>query len=197
MLDFFYDNFSNCIVLAVLIVALVPTIESRTAIPFAMSKQIWGTAVLSPISACLISFVGSMIPAILMILLGRFLKRKTEGFVYEKSFAKIQKHIDRFNSKNNTFSKCLFLAGFVAIPLPLTGVYTGGLLAGFSNLSLWQSVLSVFSGEVVSCIAITILCSLFDNSAFYLLIFSFVIGVIVTLLNLFAKMGKKKDKSDK
>lgn len=197
MLNFFYDNFSNCIVLAVLIVALVPTIESRTAIPFAMSKQIWGTAVLSPISACLIAFVGSMIPAILMILLGRFLKRKTEGFVYEKSFAKIQKHIDRFNMKNNTFSKCLFLAGFVAIPLPLTGVYTGGLLAGFSNLSLWQSVLAVFSGEVVSCIAITILCSLFDNSAFYLLIFSFVIGVIVTLLNLFVKMGKKKDKSDK
>ena len=191
MLNFFADHFADYVVLAVFIVALIPTIESRTAIPFAMSKQIWGTAVLSPVSACAISFVGSIIPAFLMIVFARFLKKKTSGFIYEKSFKKIQKGIDRFNSRNGTFSKCVFLSGFVAVPLPLTGVYTGGLLAGFSNLTLLQSFLSVFIGEFVSCVAITILCSLFDNSAFYLLVFSFVIGLCVTLINLLVKFRKK------
>ena len=195
MLNFFYDNFSDCIVLAVFIVAFLPTIESRTSIPFAMSKQIWGNGVLSPISACLVSFAGSIIPAMLMILLARFLKKKMSGFVYEKSFAKIQRHIEKFNSKSNDFRKCLFLAGFVALPLPLTGVYTGGLLAGFSNMSLFKCVLSVVIGEAISCVAMTILCALFDNSAFYILIFSFVIGITITGVNIISNLIAKKKKN--
>lgn len=200
MLDFFSQNCSNCVWLVVLIVALIPTLESKIAIPFGMSEQIFGSSALSPIASCLLAFVGSMLPAILVILVFRKIKNKTAGFVSDKmlDFAnkKVMKHFEKFNKKTTTLKKCVYLAGFVAIPLPLTGVYTGSLIAGLSNLKLWQGLLSIMIGEVFACIGITIICALFENSAFYIFLMALTVVVIMLLVNLciliFSKFKNKK-----
>ncbi|MBR1890374.1 MAG: small multi-drug export protein [Clostridia bacterium] len=195
MLDFFARNFSECVPLAVFLISIIPTVESRTAIPFGLSSKIWGSATLSPLSACLISFAGTMLPAFLILLLVRHIKRKTSGFLYSKLYgkleAKVQKHFKKLSKRESVFEKCLFLVGFVAVPLPLTGVYTGCLIAGLSELKLWQGFLSILIGEVISCVGITLLCVFFDNSVFYILMLSFVIGFVVFLINIISWVIKR------
>lgn len=42
------------------------------------------------------------------------------------------------------------LFGFVAIPLPLTGVWTGSLIGGFIKLPIWKAALAIFTGNAVA-----------------------------------------------
>lgn len=188
MLEFFSDNFSNCVWLAVMIVALIPTLESKIAIPFGMSVQIFGEAALSPIAACLLAMIGSLLPAILIILIFRFIKRKTTGFVSERAMSlankKVSKYFEKFNKKTTTLKKCIYLAGFVALPLPLTGVYTGSLIAGLSNLKIWQGMLAIVIGEIFACVGMTLICALFENSAFYIFIMALIFVAVMLIINL-------------
>ncbi len=202
MLEFFANNFSGCVWVAVLLLALIPTLESKIAIPFGLSVQIFGNSALSPVLACLVAFFGSLVPALSVILATRKIKNKTTGFVSDKFLnlanMKVKKYFSKFNEKTTTFKKCVYLAGFVAIPLPLTGVYTGSLIAGLSNLKLWQGLLSVVVGEILTCIGMTVLCTLFENSAFYIFLMTLVFVVAVVLVNLsvylIGKISSKKNK---
>ena len=109
-----------------------------------------------------------------------------------------QKYFEKFNTKTTVFKKCLYLCGFVAIPLPLTGVYTGSLIAGLSNLKLWQGFLSVTIGGLLTCIGMTIICSLFENSAFYIFVMSLIFVGAVLLVNLaIFLVNKIKNKNKK
>ena len=74
MVEFFVDNFSGCVFLAVMLMALIPTIESKIAIPFGLSYAIWGEATLSPIVAFICAYIGSMLPSIFIILIVRKIK---------------------------------------------------------------------------------------------------------------------------
>lgn len=200
MLDFFACTFANCVPLAVLIVSIIPTVESKIAIPFGMSEQIFGENALSPIVACLTAFVGGLIPIFIVMIVARKIKSKTTGFVCDKlvNFTKVraQKYLEKFNQKTTTLKKCVYLCGFVAIPLPLTGVYTGSLIAGLSSLKLWQGFLSVAIGELLTCIGMTIICALFENSAFYIFIMSLIFVGIFLLVNLIIFLvGKIKKKN--
>lgn len=204
MLEFFADNFSCCVWLAVLLISLIPTLESKIAIPFGMSVQIFGDLALSPYAACLVGLVGSLLPSIFIILLTRKLKSKTTGVVSDKLFnfvnLKVHKHFEKFDKKSTLIKKCIYLAGFVAIPLPLTGVYTGSIIAGLSNLKIWQGFLSILIGEVFACVGMTLLCTLFENSAFYIFMMALVFVVVLIVANfviwLFTKIGKKKKEGE-
>ena len=150
MLEFFVDNFSP--EWAVLLVAAIPLFESKVAIPLGLSVQIWGAEALSVLSSFFLSLIGSMLPVVFVILIVRFIKNKTSGFVYDKFVVRIQEKykgsLDKMSAKNTTLKKCVLLATFVAIPLPLTGVYSGSLIAGFTSLKIWQSFLAIFVGEI-------------------------------------------------
>ncbi len=187
MLEFLVDNFANSVALAVFLVALCPAVESKIALPFALSEPIWGKAVMSPISAFFVVYFGCMLPVALVIWLTKLLKKKTCGFVHEKFTERLsnryQKNLEKVGSKNNTFQKCLFIAAFVAVPLPMTGVYTGSVIAGLSNLKFWQGFVSIAVGELVSCVVVLVLCLLFENSAFYLLVATLIICAIVLIYN--------------
>lgn len=205
MVQFFADNFYSCVALAVLLVALCPAVESKIAIPFALSVPIWGSNVLSPITAFLVSYLGCMLPVALIIWLARKIKNKTCGFVCEKFsdklHNKVQNRLNRLGEKNSTFQKCLFLATFVAVPLPMTGIYTGSLIAGLSNLKFWQGFVSIAAGEFVSCLVVLLICLLFENSAFYFLLAAIIICAIVLVyevfFNLFIKYKTRSGKSAK
>ena len=204
MVNFFVDNFGNSIVLAVLIMAMIPTLESKVAIPFALSVAIWGENVLSPVSAFFVALCGSLIPAFFVILLARFVKSKTSGFVHEKFWSKIEKRyaskIEKANSKSSTFKKCAWVALFVAVPLPLTGTYSGGFIAGLLDLKIWQAFLSVAVGAAISCSIVLVLCLFFTNSTYY--VFLVALGMIALWLfvslcmSVFKRFGAKS-KNDK
>ncbi len=195
MLEFLVDNLSTCAFVAVLLVALCPGIESKIAIPFALSVQVWGSAVLSPWLAFLIAFVGSIIPIPIVFWVTRKIKNKTVGFIQEKYIEKIKskykKNFDRLGNKTSLFQKCFFLGTFVAIPLPMTGVYTGSIISGLTNMKFWHCFLSIVLGELVSCSVVLLLCLLFENSAFYILIASLIILVVFVLFNIILSIINK------
>ena len=198
MIDFFVDNFSSCVFLAVILMALIPTIESKIAIPFGLSYAIWGEATLSPVVAFLCAYVGSMIPCIFIIIIIRKLKNKTSGFVCDKFLSKAEnkysKRLEKLSSKSKTFYKLSTLALFVAVPLPLTGVYTGSLIAGLSNLKIYQAFIAIAVGEFISCLAITLLCVLFEDSTFLILIASLIILAVFLIFDLIFMLVKNKRK---
>ena len=188
-------------VLAVVLLAMFPMVESRIAIPLALSTAIWGENTLSPALAFLIGFVGSSLPVIVVIFLVKKIKNKTSGFVHDRFLSMVQgkyhAKIEKMRIHPSTFRKCFSLATFVAVPLPLTGVYSGALIAGISNLKIWQGFVSVIVGEAVSCAVVLLISVAFDNSAFYLFLFSLALIVIFVVVNLsifiFKKIKQRKD----
>ena len=197
----FFANFFNPI-WAVFVMAFVPAIESKVAIPFGISQEIWGVDCLSPVMAGVIAFFGAMLPCIFVIILCKFIKKKTCGVFVDKLFEcfklKFKTKFDKLDSKETTLKKCVLLATFVAIPLPLTGVYSGSIVAGLSNLKVWQGFLSILIGEFISCVIVVALCTIFENSAFYIFVVSIVLCFAYVLfsvcVSLFSKNKHKKRK---
>lgn len=200
MLDFLVDNFSAGWV--VLLVSLIPMLESKVAIPLGLSVQIWGDGVLSPPFCFVLSVIGGCIPVFIVVLICRRIKKRMSGFVYDKFLSKVEKrysnNIKKLGQKNSEFKKCVALALFVAVPLPLTGVYSGSIIAGFSTLNVWKAVLSVCIGYVFSCMFVLCLSTLFENSAFITLFLSIGLVALFVLINLvnilFKKIRLKKEK---
>lgn len=197
IVDFFAEHFENYIWLAVLIIAICPTLESKIAIPFAMNSAIWGNNALSPVVALIISFFGSLIPSFFIMLIARKLKGKTTGFVSSKLLHRYSTKSAFIENKKSNFKKYLALAGFVAVPLPLTGVWTGSLIAGLSNLNLKYAFITISIGTLISTSAITLLCALFENSISYILIISLIIIIAFLFVDLFISIIRKYKKSSK
>ncbi len=198
MLDFLVDNLS--VEWVIFIVALLPMLESKVAIPLGMSMQIWGNEVLSPIMCFLLAVIGSVLPSVLIIMLAKFIKKRTSGFIYERFVSSVQEKyksdFEKLSSKQSVVKKCMSIALFVAVPLPLTGVYTGSLIAGFSNLKWWQAFISILIGEIISGLVVLLLSTLFDNSAFYILLITICLVAIFVVVNLFMQLVNriKKEK---
>ena len=198
MLEFFVDNLSPALV--ILIVSAIPLFESKVAIPLGLSVQIWGGETLSPSVVFLLALVGSVLPSLIIILISRWIKNRTCGFIFDKFVEKVQKkynkNFEKIANNNSVFRKCLMLATFVAIPLPLTGVYSGSLIAGFTNLKIWHSFLSIFAGAVVSCLIVLLLSTIIENSAFCVLLISLIIVAIFVAINLLIAL-KSRIKKEK
>ena len=196
-MDFFSSNFYNCVWLAVILIAICPTLESKIAIPFAMNTAIWGTHALTPFAAFILSFLGSLLPCYAIMLIVRKIKSKTSGFVIDKILKKyISKSQNLENYKSN-FSKYFTLATFVSVPLPLTGVWSGSLIAGLSNLNINYCFIAITIGSLISAAAITILCTLFENSIAYIFMISLVIIIAFMFVDLFISLIKSKAKKKK
>lgn len=197
-IDFLSDNFSNCVWLAVLLVAMCPTLESKIAIPLAMNTAIWGSNAFSPLTSFLLSFLGSIIPCYIIIIIVRHLKQKTTGFITSKFIQKYALRGKNIQNKNSDLKKYIALGVFVAIPLPLTGVWTGSLIAGISNLNIHYSFLAIAIGAIISSASVTLLCTIFENSISYIFMISLFIIIVVLLFDLiFSLFDIKKKNTNK
>jgi len=209
--SFFAGIFGTHSILATIIIAMVPIIELKGAIPIGMSVDYWGNYALNNTQSFLFSLLGSclVVPilAIVFIPILNWLKktkmfRKVATFIEEK----VKKHTDDIdkkvvnssNKKNKTVIKCLLIFAFVAVPLPLTGVWTGTCVAVIIGLKYWQTVLSVVLGNIVAGLIIVFVCSIFPN---FVTILSIIFLCIVALLALimivkFIMHMTKKDKDE-
>ena len=196
VIEFFTNNFSTCIWLAVIILAMIPTLESKIAIPFAMNSGLWGSSALPAWQAFLFAFIGSLIPCIVSMLVTRKIKSKTTGFIantIKKRYSIKSLLIER---EKSYFKKYLTLATFVALPLPLTGVWAGSMLAGLSDLSLKNCFFAIAIGAFVSCCIVTLLCTIFVNSLGALLMISLFIIILFVVIELVVDLIKPLIKKD-
>ena len=138
--------------LCVFFCSMIPIIELRGAIPLgaALGLPWW--------QSYLLSVVGNMLPVPIILLfvkvvLDFMLKCKVKFFnkiaswVYakaEKNRAKIEKY------------SFWGVAIFVGIPLPMTGAWTGSLVAAFINMKFWRALFSALIGVLAAGVIMTL-----------------------------------------
>ena len=82
---------------------------------------------------------------------------KVENYFQDKAEETLEENNGVQKKKNGTFLKQLGVFIFVAIPLPMTGVWTGTAIAVFLNLKFKQAVLPVIIGNLVAGLIISVL----------------------------------------
>ena len=159
--NFFHSIFENNVILATIIIAIVPIIELRGAIPFAMSTTLWGEFALKPFSAFLYAFLGSIIivPILALIFMPLYNKLKDKKFFrsigvflfgdVKRKSEKANEQISHQTDKKSLWLRIITVVCFTAFPVPFTGVWSGTCLAAFMGLNFWQIVISICIGNII------------------------------------------------
>lgn len=214
--------------LVTVLVAILPIVEARGAVPFAINMGI------KPVLAGLYSFLGSSVMA--PILIAAFLPlvkwmMRTKGFkkigetIYEKFEKKSQsvmkdseeaespqeptpeaetgEPVKKKKKLSADGKKMLGVFAFVAIPLPLTGVWTGSAVAAITRLPFHKALIAVLSGNLVANVILTLLFALLapykvgNISIIDLIIVAIGVIAIVTVLVLIIKIIVHKPTANK
>jgi len=175
----------------VFLLAMTPVGELRLAIP--MGILVFH---LSAVSVFFVSVMGNLVPAIFIL----FFLNKISVFLSNKSlfFKKIfgwwennarKKHLSKIQEYD-----AIGLALFVAVPLPLTGAWTGALLATLMNLPLKKSISAIFLGVIGAGIIVTVMVVFGINIEKYLG-WQTLLGVLLILVlgYMYFKYNKKHD----
>jgi uncharacterized membrane protein len=153
--SFYLDLFKNLPPeLSTMLIATLPIGELRASIPIALEYY-----ELSVTSAYAWSVIGNMIPAVLLIyFIGRisdYLSKKSK--LFKKFFGWLFKRTqNKFNSRYEKYGM-LALTLFVAIPLPITGVWTGSIAAWLFGLPRKKSLAYIFAGVLIAGIVVSLL----------------------------------------
>ena len=178
---------------------MIPLIELKGAVPFGMSKEVFGSNALSPFSAWLASSTGSLVPAFFLIWIFAPLMtwlKKTKMFkrLSTSMETKFKSNADKLSNGNDqkrgNAKKYIGLILFVAIPLPLTGAYTGSAIASYLGLSYVSSLICIFIGNIIAGGIMVLLCTVFAGYEGYvflgflcLLLMALIIAVIKKIIN--------------
>lgn len=191
--------FNNNSVMATFVLALLPIFELRGAIPFGMSTQIWGENALTPLSSFLTSFLATslVVPIIYFIftpILNLFKKTKLFKKIAERFENRIKEKSNKMEN-SNTLKKMIGVFLFVAIPLPLTGVYTGTCVAVVLGLNFYETLISCVGGNFIAGIIMLLLSTIFKNNTLIVLYAFIIILVLILLTGFIVKLIKKRSKS--
>ena len=192
----FVAIFGSHSAIATILISMVPIVELKGAIPVGMSADFWGNNALGGTEAFLYSLLGSclVVPilALLFIPLLNWLKktklfRKVGMFLdnkVKKHSQDIEKKVSEDSDKKSNFKKalikCISVFAFVAVPLPLTGVWTGTCVGVAIGLKYWQIVTSAVLGNIVAGLIIMFVCSAFP--AFTTILFYIVLAIVLVLV---------------
>lgn len=191
--------FNNNSVMATFVLALLPIFELRGAIPFGMSTQIWGENALTPLSSFLTSFLATslVVPIIYFIftpILNLFKKTKLFKKIAERFENRIKEKSNKMEN-SNTLKKMIGVFLFVAIPLPLTGVYTGTCVAVVLGLNFYETLMTCIGGNLIAGIIMLLLSTIFKNNTLIVLYAFIIILVLILLTGFIVKLVKKRSKS--
>ena len=132
---------------------MIPIIELRGAIPMgAILGLPWW-------QSYLLSVLGNMLPVPFILLfikavLGWMGKCKIKFFNKVAAWLnrKVEKNRDRI-AKYSFWGVCFF----VAIPLPVTGAWTGSLVAAMIDMKFWKALLSCLFGVMIAGVIMTLI----------------------------------------
>lgn len=137
--------------LSVFLMAMTPIGELRLSLPvgvLALHLPVWQVFILS--------VVGNMIPATLLLLFApafhRYVEKKSGffGSSWAKFLARAQKKIAGDYARWGLIG----LAIFVGIPLPMTGAWTGAAAAFVLGLPFFKSWLAILTGVIMAAVII-------------------------------------------
>lgn len=134
--------------LIVFLISMVPLIELRGAIPYAVGFN------LPTVPSYLIAVLGNMLPVPFIFIFARKIlewgkDKKLIGGFFTWCLEKGRKGGEKIQAKSG---KGIYIALllFVGIPLPGTGAWTGTLAASFLDLDFKRSIIYVMGGVVLA-----------------------------------------------
>lgn len=141
--------------LIVFLVSMVPLVELRGAIPYAVGFN------LPLIPAFIIAIIGNMVPVPFIYLFARKIfewgkDKKLIGKFCKFCLVKGEKGGRKLEKKAG-HGLYIALMLFVGIPLPGTGAITGSLAASILDMDFKKSVLSIMGGVIIAGIIMGIL----------------------------------------
>ncbi|HIQ50274.1 MAG TPA: ligand-binding protein SH3 [Nanoarchaeota archaeon] len=135
-------------VFSVIFVSALPFSELRGGIPLAIAIGF------DPLTAFILGVIGNIIPVPILLLFLNELKNFFCRYrIIEKIYKKIENHVIK---RKNFIEKYgyLGLTFFVALPLPITGAWTGCLLAFLLKLDYKKSFFHIFAGIIIAGIIV-------------------------------------------
>lgn len=134
------------------LLSVVPISELRGAIPFAVANGV------SPVTAYFFAvFFNALVGPFVFIFLNTFHKLFSRMNWYNKLFDNfVEKTRHKVENKINRFGY-LGVALFVAIPLPITGAWTGTLGAWIFGLKKRKTIPAVILGVTISGIIVSLI----------------------------------------
>ncbi|MFH1030770.1 MAG: small multi-drug export protein [bacterium] len=155
MLNINYIQLFKCIPpeVSTMIIAMLPIAELRVAIPVAL-----GGYRLSVFSAYFWSVLGNMIPAVFILKyidpFSTWISKKSSimKIFFDWLFARTRRKIDGNFQKYGAMA----LVIFVAIPLPMTGAWSGSLAAFLLGINSKKAFFLILAGVLIAGIIVTI-----------------------------------------
>ena len=150
--------------LYIFLIAMVPIVELRGAIPVAYTLKATTSPDLNIFLSYIIIAIGNMIPVPFIFFFARRIlewgkDKKVIGKFFTWCLKKGEKGGQKLQSKAGRGLYVALLL-FVGIPLPGTGAWTGTLAASFLDMDFKKSVLAVIGGVVLASIIVGVLCTL-------------------------------------
>lgn len=125
---------------------------------------------------------------------------KIEAYCQKKADDALQKSQGKSKVTSAKFIKQLAVFIFVAIPLPLTGVWMGTVIAVFLSLSFKDSILPVVLGNLVAGLIISLLAALFiaiwDIAVLDYVLYALLGLAVILLVFTIIKISTQKTKTD-
>lgn len=200
----FFTSFTDNGKLITLIVSMFPLVELKGAIPI-------GTLLLGEenlLTTAFLAYAGSSIICIpiffLLIPIFNLLKKiKFIKIIVEKIEAVLKNKAEKLAQKNegkaeDVKTKMLIwgLFIFVAVPFPVTGVWTGTAIAVFLNLKFKDSFLPLVLGNLVAGIIITTLTFFFKDYVDIIILVLFIIAIIMLFMFIYKIVKAKPNKEN-
>ncbi len=129
---------------AVFFLSMLPVTELRGALPLGV---LWG---LTPLQSFAWSIAGNFVPVIpLLLFLPWTIRTLSTKGPFRRPLQKLVAHNQRNQDKVRRWGM-LGLFFLVAVPLPMTGVWTGCLVASLMSLPFIRSLIAVGAGMIVA-----------------------------------------------
>ena len=186
--------FGNHVWLATIIISIIPLLEVKASIPFAMDRgyTFWQALSFGMIGSAIVAVALTFLFALVLKLLKKTKTFKKVALRIEKRVAekssKINKDVesktaDEINIKKQAtkkfWLKYLSVIAFVAVPIPLTGVWMGTCIAVFIGLKNYQSISAVLIGNFIASTLVSLLSKLIGQKMLLLIMFAIVVLIIL------------------
>ena len=186
--------------LTLFIISMIPIVELRGAIIFMGGMDV------NMVAGMLCCVAGSSIFITPIILLLRPLIRRMKN---SKTFGKLGRALEenlsdrapdvsedgtvtkRMSAETKKFWGVLI---FVAVPLPMTGSFSGSSIASILDFKLWKAVLSVFIGNIIAASIMTVIVAFVPEGYTDFVLYAFIILAVAIFLTLYLTRFAKREK---
>lgn len=199
----FLLNLTHSNLLSILLISAFPLIELKGAIPIGakLGVSLWQTAGLAYLGSTLVCIpvFFLLIPIFNLLKKIPFIKRfieKVESVLYGKAkkIALKAKGVDDEKYARRLMARALLI--FVAVPLPVTGVWTGTAIAVFLGFKFKEAVFSLAIGNLIAGAIITLLTYFFKDYVDYIILGLAVFAVVMLVFFIVKVIISKPENND-